>query len=319
MFMASGLLLLLDDIASIMDDVAVLTKTTVSKTAGVLGDDLALNAQQVSGVSANRELPIVWAVAKGSAVNKAILIPGALLLSWATPWAIGPLMVAGGSFLCFEGCEKIAHKLFHSKHEDETHHAQHLEVLATEEVDVVQAERTKIAGAIRTDFILSAEIVVIALDIVEKSNLATRFLVLTGVGILMTVGVYGLVAAIVKIDDLGEYLMKKTGAVRQIGRFLLGSAPYLMKFLSIAGTAAMFFVGGGILVHKSETLHHWIESAQHAVADVPIIGGLLETVTKMALDGAVGIVVGSVVLAVVMTIKKLWFSKGQAAIGAAVK
>ncbi|MFY7876175.1 MAG: DUF808 domain-containing protein [Pirellula sp.] len=309
--MASGLLLLLDDIASIMDDVAVLTKTTVSKTAGVLGDDLALNAQQVSGVTASRELPIVWAVAKGSAFNKALLIPGALLLSWATPWAIGPLMVAGGSFLCFEGCEKIAHKLFHSKHDDDAHHAQHLEVLTTTEVDVAQAEKTKIAGAIRTDFILSAEIVVIALDIVEKEPLVTRFMVLTGVGVLMTVGVYGLVAAIVKIDDLGEYLVKKSGAAKQMGRFLLGAAPYLMKFLSIAGTAAMFFVGGGILVHKSETLHHWIEHAQHVAAEVPVIGGVLETVTKMALDGAVGIAAGSVVLAVVMMIKKLWFSKGK--------
>lgn len=220
--MASGLLLLLDDIASIMDDVAVLTKTTVSKTAGVLGDDLALNAQQVSGVSASRELPIVWAVAKGSAVNKAILIPGALFLSWATPWAIGPLMVAGGSYLCFEGCEKIAHKLFHSKHDDAVHHAQHVEVPVTEEVNIAQAEKSKIAGAIRTDFILSAEIVVISLDIVAKESLTVRFLVLAGVGVLMTVGVYGLVAAIVKIDDLGEHLIKKTGVAKQLGRFLLG-------------------------------------------------------------------------------------------------
>jgi uncharacterized protein len=307
--MASGLLLLLDDIASIMDDVAVLTKTTVSKTAGVLGDDLALNAQQVSGVNASRELPIVWAVAKGSAVNKAILIPAALLLSWKAPWAIGPLMIVGGSFLCYEGCEKIAHLFLHSRSEEKAHHDQHLEVLMTAEVDVAQAEKQKIQGAIRTDFILSAEIVVISLDIVEKFSLLTQLIVLTTVGALMTVGVYGLVAMIVKIDDLGAYLLKKQGFSKRLGRILIGSAPYLMRFLSIAGTAAMFLVGGGILVHKFKTLEHWGESAMHRAAEVPGIGFVLETVTKMMFDGLIGIATGSIVLASVLSVKYLFGSK----------
>ncbi|MEQ1825791.1 MAG: DUF808 domain-containing protein [Pirellula sp.] len=300
--MASGLLLLLDDIASILDDVAVLTKTTVTKTAGVLGDDLALNAQQVSGVSANRELPIVWAVAKGSAVNKAILVPAALTLSFAAPWAITPLMIFGGSYLCFEGCEKIAHKLFHSHRDDEAHHAQHVQVITTPEVDVVQAEKQKIRGAIRTDFILSAEIIVIALGIVEKSPIMTQVFVMIGVAILMTIGVYGLVAAIVKIDDLGAHLMKKPRTQR-IGRFLLGLSPYLMKFLTIAGTAAMFFVGGGILVHKSDWLHHHIETWCHRAGEVPFVGTLLEIITKMVLEGGVGIIVGALAVVVVAVVK----------------
>jgi predicted DNA repair protein MutK len=305
--MASGLLLLLDDIASILDDVAVLTKTSISKTAGVLGDDLALNAQQVSGVLPNRELPVVWAVAKGSTVNKAILVPSALLLSWAAPWAIMPLMVVGGSYLCFEGCEKIAHKFLHSHQEDEAHHAQHVEILATKEIDVVAAEKEKIQGAVRTDFILSAEIIVIALGIVRDAPIMTRIFVMVGVAVLMTVGVYGLVAAIVKIDDLGAHMIKKPGLSSKIGNFLLAFSPYLMKFLSIAGTAAMFFVGGGILVHTVEWLHHAIEHASHLAGQVPVLGFVLEAATKMLLDGSVGIVVGTLVLIVVMTMK--WFFK----------
>ncbi len=313
--MASGLFLLLDDIASILDDVAVLTKVSMTKTAGVLGDDLALNAQQVSGALPNRELPIVWAVAKGSAVNKAILIPSALLLSSIAPWAITPLMIVGGSYLCFEGFEKLAHKFLHSTVEDETHHIQHLEVLATEEIDVVAAEKVKIRGAVRTDFILSAEIIVIALDIVETSPFITRFLVLSGVGVLMTAGVYGLVAAIVKIDDLGIYLATKKGAYAKTGRFLLASAPYLMKFLTIAGTAAMFFVGGGILVHKIGPIHHQVEHLVHLAADVPVVGYVLETITKLLLDGSVGLMVGALVLLVVTAAKRLMRTPKEVEIG----
>jgi len=304
--MATGLLLLLDDIASFLDDVATLTKVTVGKTAGVLGDDLALNAQQVSGVEPGRELPIVWAVAKGSTANKGILVPAALGLSYFAPWAINPLMVIGGTYLCYEGCEKIAHAFLHSHSEDEAHQAQHKEILATEEIDVVQAEREKIRGAVRTDFILSAEIIVISLGIVSTAPLMTQVLVLVGVAVLMTVGVYGLVAAIVKLDDLGAYLVKTPGLSNQIGRFILASAPYLMKFLSIAGTAAMFFVGGGIVVHQVEFLHHAIEPLSHFVAKTPIVGSMLETLTKMILEGGVGIICGSIVLAIVLGCKSVW-------------
>jgi uncharacterized protein len=293
--MATGLLLLLDDITSILNDVAVLTKVTVSKTAGVVGDDLALNAYQVTGVLPNRELPIVWAVAKGSAVNKAILVPSALALSALAPWAITPLLIVGGSYLCFEGCEKIAHKLLHSHQEDEAHHAQHHEVLATQEVDVVAAEKAKILGAIRTDFILSAEIIVIALGIVEKSTFLTQVFVMVGVGILMTIGVYGLVAIIVK-----------RGITARLGRFLLVSAPYLMKFLTIAGTAAMFFVGGGILVHKVDFLHHGIEYASTIAGQLPGIGLVADNAAELILDGFVGVLVGAMVLIVVKCLAWFW-------------
>ena len=304
--MATGLLLLLDDIASILDDVATLTKVSLEKTAGVLGDDLALNAYQVSGVQPNRELPIVWAVAKGSFKNKAILVPGALAFSWAAPWAITPLMIAGGSFLCFEGFEKIAHKFLHSKQEDETHHAQHVEILITEEIDVAAAEEQKIKGAVRTDFILSAEIIVIALDIVEKSSFSTRLGVLVGVGILMTIGVYGLVAVIVKLDDIGMYLQKKPGkALRRLGNFILHSAPYLMKFLSVAGTVAMFLVGGGILAHKIDFLHHGVEFVSEWAAQAPLFGWLLKTGTVMLTQTIIGLATGAIVLVAVTAWKKL--------------
>ena len=303
--MATGLLLLLDDIASILDDVATLTKVSLEKTAGVLGDDLALNAHQISGVAPNRELPIVWAVAKGSMVNKVILIPGALGFSIVAPWAITPLMIVGGSFLCFEGCEKIAHRLLHSKHEDETHLAQHIEILVTEEIDVAEAESEKIKGAIRTDFILSAEIIVIALDIVEKSTFSTQFAVLVGVGILMTIGVYGLVAGIVKLDDLGMYLSMKRGArTRRLGRFILLATPCLMKFLSVAGTIAMFLVGGGILVHKIEFLHHFVEYVSHRAAQVPVLSSVAERASSMILESLIGLSAGAIVLVVVTLFKK---------------
>jgi len=305
--MATGLLLLLDDIAAIMDDVAALTKVSMQKTAGVLGDDLALNAHQVSGVAANRELPIVWAVAKGSMVNKAILVPGAIAISSVAPFAITPLMVIGGAYLCFEGFEKIVHKFLHSKQEDDAHHNQHQEILATEEIDVAAAEKEKINGAVRTDFILSAEIIVLSLGIVESSPFSTRLLVLVGVGILMTIGVYGLVAVIVKLDDLGLYLKTKQNEVaRRIGSFILLAAPYLMKFLSVAGTVAMFLVGGGILVHKVEFLHHWVEKVTHLASEIPAIGVFAERASGMLMETLIGLAAGAIVLLAVTLIRKVW-------------
>ena len=302
--MATGLLLLMDDIASILDDVAALTKVSIEKTAGVLGDDLALNAHQVSGVAPNRELPIVWAVAKGSMVNKAILVPGALALSSWASWSITPLMIAGGTFLCFEGFEKVAHRFLHGKQEEEAHHAKHQEILSTVEIDVAAAEKEKVRGAIRTDFILSAEIIVISLGIVEKASFSTRMMVLVGVSILMTVGVYGLVAAIVKLDDLGMHLTaKKSLASRRIGRFILVAAPNLMKFLSVAGTVAMFLVGGGLLAHNVRFLHKFVERLSHFAAQAPLLGSVAETLTGMLLETCIGVVVGAVVVAVVLLVK----------------
>ncbi|TWO69397.1 DUF808 domain-containing protein [Caenimonas sedimenti] len=297
--MASSLFALLDDIATILDDVAVLTKVAAKKTAGVLGDDLALNAQQVTGVAADRELPVVWAVAKGSAVNKAILVPAALAISALAPWAVIPLLMIGGAFLCFEGFEKVAHRLLHSKAEDEAHHQELTEALANPAIDLVALERDKIKGAIRTDFILSAEIIVISLGTVAQSNFTTRVAVLVGIAVLMTVGVYGLVAGIVKLDDFGLYLSRKASAGAQaVGRGILVAAPWLMKFLSVAGTAAMFLVGGSILAHGIPPLHHAMEAAAHAA-------GAMGWLVTMLLDALVGIVAGGLVLAVVTLFQRL--------------
>jgi len=302
--MATGLLLLLDDIASILDDVASLTKVSIEKTAGVLGDDLALNAHQVSGVAPNRELPIVWAVAKGSMVNKAILVPGALALSSWASWSITPLMIVGGTYLCFEGFEKVAHRFLHGKQEDDAHHAKHQEILSTLEIDVAAAEKEKVRGAVRTDFILSAEIIVISLGIVEKASFSKRLMVLVGVAILMTIGVYGLVAAIVKLDDLGMHLTSKKSAVaRRIGRFILAAAPNLMKFLSVAGTVAMFLVGGGLLVHNVGFLHDFVEHLSHFAAQAPMLGSIAQTLTKVLLETCIGVAAGAVVVAIVSLIK----------------
>jgi uncharacterized protein len=288
---ASSLLALIDDIATILDDVAILSKVAAKKTAGVLGDDLALNAQQVAGVSADREIPVVWAVAKGSFRNKAILVPAALLISAFIPWAVIPLLMVGGAYLCFEGFEKLAHKFLHGK-EDAAHEAELMQALADPSVDLVQVEADKIKGAIRTDFILSAEIIVIALGIVSDKPFMTQVGVLSAIAILMTVGVYGLVAAIVKIDDFGLYLTRKaSGAAQAIGGFLLGAAPWLMKALSVLGTAAMFLVGGGILTHGVPASHHFIE-AQNGVVG-------------MLINGVVGVLAGAVVLAVVTVVQKL--------------
>jgi hypothetical protein len=288
----TSLFTLLDDIASLLDDVAVLTKTAGSKTAGVLGDDLALNAEQVTGVDPDRELPVVWAVAKGSALNKVILVPAALLVSAVAPWAIMPILMLGGAFLCFEGFEKVAHKVLHSKAEDAQHHEQLAEAVADPQVDLVEFERAKIKGAVRTDLVLSAEIIVISLGTVATEPLVTQAMVLSLIAVLMTVGVYGFVAGIVKIDDAGLALSRRDGAAAQaIGRGLLSFAPWLMKGLSVAGTIAMFLVGGGILVHGIPPLHHF---AEHH-------GGIVSAL----IGGATGLVAGGLIVGAVTLFKRL--------------
>ncbi len=319
----ASLLTLLDDIATILDDVAVMTKVAAKngaavaddvatmtkvatqKTAGVLGDDLALNAQQVTGVRAEREIPVVWAVAKGSLVNKAILVPAALAISAWAPWLVTPLLMLGGAFLCFEGVEKLAHKLLHSPGEEEAGHASHAQANADAAVDLVAFEREKIQGAVRTDFILSAEIIVIALGTVASAPFLQQVAVLVGIAILMTVGVYGLVGGIVKLDDLGLWLSRKASSAAQaLGRGLLAAAPWLMKFLSVAGTAAMFLVGGGILVHGIGPLHHAIEGAGAAVTR-GALGGVWQALATNALNAVAGIAAGAVVLAGVRLVQRL--------------
>lgn len=286
--MASSLLLLLDDIAATLDDVALMTKLAAKKTAGVLGDDLALNAQQVTGVNADRELPVVWAVARGSFVNKAILVPAALAISAWAPWLITPLLMLGGAFLCYEGFEKLAHRFLHSAAEDAAHREAHAAAVADAVVDLRAFERDKIKGAVRTDFILSAEIIAITLGTVADAGLAQQATVLAGIAVVMTLGVYGLVAAIVKLDDAGLALSRTgSAAARMLGRGLLGFAPWLMKALSVAGTAAMFLVGGGILVHGLAPLHQAIEAAAQAAGQP--WGALVPTV----LNGVAGVIAGA--------------------------
>jgi predicted DNA repair protein MutK len=304
--MASSLLALIDDIATVLDDVSVLSQVAAKKTAGVLGDDLALNAQQVAGVKADRELPVVWAVCKGSFVNKAILVPSALVISALVPWAVTPLLMVGGAFLCFEGFEKLAHKFLHSPAEDAVHHAQLVQALADPSIDLVALEQEKIKGAVRTDFILSAEIIAITLGTVQASPFVTQVSVLSGIAIVMTAGVYGLVACIVKLDDGGLYLSQKEGpsAVarlqRRVGQGVLKAAPYLMKGLSVVGTAAMFLVGGGILTHGMPGAHHVLEPLSLSA------GVTLQPVLTLLLDAAVGILAGAVVLAGVTGVPRLF-------------
>jgi predicted DNA repair protein MutK len=293
----ASLLALIDDIASVLDDVALMTKVAAKKTAGVLGDDLALNAQQVSGVRAERELPVVWAVAVGSLKNKLILVPAALAISRFIPWAVTPLLMLGGLYLCLEGVEKLAHRWLHKAGDDDDRHAEQLAAaLADEKVDLAAFEADKIKGAIRTDFVLSAEIVVIALGTVADQPFTTQVAVLSGIGLIMTVGVYGVVAGIVKMDDLGLHLLTRSGALaRTIGRGLLLAAPRLMKALTVIGTAAMFMVGGGILTHGLP-LHHFIAHAAELAGGIPAVGGVLRAVTPLLLDVLVGIVGGSLTL-----------------------
>jgi uncharacterized protein len=297
---AGSLLALLDDIATILDDVSVMTQIAAKKTAGVLGDDLALNAQQVSGVAAERELPVVWAVAKGSFINKLILVPAALAISYFIPWLIIPLLMIGGAFLCFEGFEKIAHKLLHSKEEDAHHEAEIKEALENPNVDLVALEKDKIKGAIRTDFILSAEIIVIALGTVSTAVFSKQVTVVSLIAIVMTVGVYGLVAGIVKLDDLGLHLMLKKGKSffvqlqRKTGEKILAFAPYLMRTLSVVGTAAMFLVGGSIIGHGIPALHHFSERFAEFSRKMPAIGNMLATISPILVDGLIGLMVGAI-------------------------
>jgi predicted DNA repair protein MutK len=263
-------------------------------------------------VKADRELPVVWAVAKGSFVNKAILVPAALAISAFAPWAVTPLLMLGGAFLCYEGFEKLAHKFLHAKEEDQAHHAELVTALADPAVDLVAFEKDKIKGAVRTDFILSAEIIAITLGTVSASPFGTQVAVLCGMAVLMTVGVYGLVAGIVKLDDGGLYLSRQAGAdawarlQRSLGRGILQAAPYLMKGLSIAGTAAMFLVGGGILTHGIPVLHHWIEGLAAQIGGLAGIGGVLKAVAPTLMDGVVGIVAGALALLLVTGAQRAW-------------
>jgi predicted DNA repair protein MutK len=307
---ASSLLVLIDDIATILDDVAVMSKVAVKNTAGVLGDDLALNAQQVSGVNPERELPVVWAVGVGSLKNKAILVPSALAISALANWAITPLLMVGGAYLCYEGCEKLAHKYLH--HDEEAkHHDQVVKALSDPTVDLLALEKEKIKGAIRTDFILSAEIIVISLGVVEKAPFMQQVGVLTAIAVIMTVGVYGLVAGIVKLDDLGLHLSQtRLGAMRALGRGLLAAAPKIMKTLTVVGTAAMFMVGGGILMHGIPPAHHFVESATQAAAALPGVGGVLAALTPTLINAFGGLVAGAIVLLAVTGASKLFKRKG---------
>lgn len=314
---ASSLLTLIDDIATLLDDVATMTKVAArqsaaaaddvaamtqlaaKKTAGVLGDDLALNAQQVTGVKADRELPVVWAVAKGSLLNKAILVPAALAISAVVPWLITPLLMLGGLFLCFEGAEKLFHAWLHSRAEDDAHHTELVQAVANENLDLVAFEKDKIKGAVRTDFILSAEIIVISLGTVATASFAQQVAVLVGISLVMTVGVYGLVAGIVKLDDAGLYLLQKSNALLQaVGRGLLAFAPWLMKTLSVLGTAAMFLVGGGILLHGVPALGHAVE---HWAQSWAWAGPLLSNLA----GGVAGLVAGAVAVGLLQLLNKI--------------
>lgn len=297
---ASSLFALIDDVATLLDDVALLSKMAAKKTAGVLGDDLALNAQQVTGVKPERELPVVWAVAKGSLLNKAILVPAALAIGSFLPWLVTPLLMIGGAYLCYEGFEKLAHRFLHSAEEDKAHHADRVKAMADPQVDLVAFERQKIKGAVRTDFILSAEIIAITLGTVAQADFTTQLLVLSGVSVAITLVVYGVVAGIVKLDDLGLWLSQRPGAVaRGTGRAILAAAPWLMKALSIVGTAAMFLVGGGILLHGVPPVAHAVE------AWIEPLGGIAEAVLPMLANAGVGLVAGALVLAVVTAVQRM--------------
>ncbi len=303
--------MLLDDIAAVLDDVATMTKVAARKTAGVLGDDLAVNAEKVSGVRAERELPVVWAVARGSFWNKCILVPAALLVSAIAPWLITPALIIGGLYLCYEGFEKVAHKYLHGAEEEAAHHEELVSQLRDESVDMVRFEREKIKGAIRTDFILSAEIIVLTLGVVTGMDLLTRALVLSGIGLIMTAGVYGLVAGIVKLDDAGLYLMQRRGegAWRDLQRWtggrLIAFAPWLMKSLGLVGTVAMFMVGGGILVHGFHVLDDGVVAIGAQLAPIAAVGPALAAMTPTLAGLLVGVIAGALVLALVSLVQRL--------------
>ncbi|KAB2888574.1 MAG: DUF808 domain-containing protein [Desulfobulbaceae bacterium] len=297
---AANLLALLDDITTVLDDVALLSKLAAKKTAGVLGDDLALNAQQVAGVQASREIPVVWAVARGSLANKAILVPAALVVSAVAAWLVMPLLMVGGAYLCFEGAEKLLHRLFHRNGVEAEHQELLTAAAADPAIDLVAIEREKIKGAIRTDFVLSAEIIVIALGTVATQPLLTRIGVLVAVALLMTVAVYGFVAVIIKLDDLGAWLQRRGGAAATFfGSVLLRAAPWLMRFLSVAGTAAMFLVGGGILLHGIPVAAYWLEGLTHP------LGGMAASLAAMLANALFGVAAGTLVVAAVEAVKRV--------------
>lgn len=302
--MSSRFFALLDDIALLLDDVAVLTKAAAKKNAGILGDDLALNAEQVAGVKADRELPVVWAVAKGSFVNKLILVPAALALATFVPWAITPLMILGGAFLCYEGATKVLKRFFTSKEQARTEHKKLLAAVSDQKIDMVQFEKDKIKGAVRTDFILSAEVIVITLGTLSASTpFATKAAVVSIMALAMTIGVYGLVAGIVKLDDLGLRLHAASSAAkRMIGNAILFVAPRFMKLLSVAGTIAMFMVGGGILTHSWQSFYERVQAT--SVAWKTQIGGFA-TLIPMAVDLVIGLVLGALLAAIVSTISRM--------------
>lgn len=288
----ASLLALLDDITTLLDDVATMSKVAVQKTSGVVGDDLALNAEQVVGFSPEREIPVVWEVAKGSFVNKLILVPAALLISAFAPKLIVPLLMIGGLFLCYEGFEKVFHKWLHSA-EDAQHQEQVRAAVKDEKVDLVALEKTRIKGAIRTDFILSAEIVVIALGTMATAPMMQQVAALSVIGIGITVLVYGLVAAIVKLDDLGLRLIAAGGAGKTVGSGILWAAPWLMKSLSVVGTAAMFLVGGTILAHGVPPVEHLIAAASAG-------SGALGGVVTLLLEALFGMVAGGLTVGVLL-------------------
>ena len=310
--MAGSLLALLDDITLLADDVAAMSKIAAKKTAGVLGDDIALNANQVTGFSPSRELPVVLAVAKGSAINKAILVPIALLLLAFAPWSLTPLLMIGGAFLCFEGVEKVFHKLLHSQEEDAAHHQELVQTVQKSPQQIVELEKEKIKGAVRTDFILSAEIVAMSLGTMQGAPFAQQAVVLVAIAIFFTIGVYAVVAGVVKLDDLGLYLASKKGKATQAwGRFILRATPYFMKALSFVGTVALFLVGGGIIVHGMPMLHHVVEWAEHALHSLPGAGPALAHAAPALINMLTGLVVGSIVLAAVTLYSKLFRKKAE--------
>jgi len=289
--MATGILALLDDIGTILDDVSLLAKVAAQKTTGVLGDDLALNAQQVAGVRAERELPVVLAVAKGSLLNKAILVPAALAISAFAPWAVTVLLMIGGAYLCFEGAEKLAHRLLHGRADDDAHEKELARLNADESIDLCAVEKDKIRGAVRTDFVLSAEIIAITLGTVAGASLTQQVIVLAGIAVAMTIGVYGIVAIIVKLDDFGAYLTKRS-TTRGLGNAILRAAPLLMKSLSVVGTAAMFMVGGGIIAHGIPALHHIDEGLSWSMS--------------LGFNAICGLIAGAAVLGVVTVVQRIW-------------
>ena len=306
----SSLFALLDDIATLLDDVSVLSKAAAKKTAGVLGDDLALNAEQVSGIRASRELPVVWAVFKGSAVNKAIMVPIALLLSAFMPWAIMPLLMLGGAYLCFEGSEKVIHRFLHPS-DKQKEHKQRVQAIADAKIDMVAFEKKRIRGAIRTDAILSAEIIVIILGTVQDADLLTQVTVLTFLAAVITVGVYGIVAGIVKLDDVGLHLIEKPDDARLasfqrwLGTRILRMAPRLMSTLSIVGTAAMFLVGGGILVHGLPLVAEGLHLVEAWAHGLPAAGGFVGVIAAMLYNGLFGFLAGSVIVAIYLGFKRV--------------